>query len=146
MKAGLNVHDLLQGFDTAMLVTHLPTGHLHSRPMAIAEVGEGGDVWFATRIDSPKVDEIQSNDDVNVTCMKGDRFLSLSGTAELVRDRALLDRLWKEAWQAWFPEGKDSQALALIHVTPHEAEYWEHAGGEKVRVHFEPEMPIEKTT
>lgn len=144
MQEPNNVRELLKEFDTAMLVTHLPSGHLHSRPMAIAQTGAGGDLWFATRIDSPKVDEIQGDHDVNVTCQKEDRFLSLSGTAELVQDREALDRLWDEAWRAWFPEGKDSEKLALIHVIPHEAEYWAHAGGDKVRMHFQPGMPLER--
>ena len=117
-----HVRELLQGFDTAMLVTHLPNGHLRSRPMAIAQKGEAGDLWFATRVDSPKVDEIQGDHDVNVTCQKEDRFLSLSGTAELIQDREALDRLWDEAWRAWFPDGTESQQLALIHVIPHEAD------------------------
>lgn len=139
-----NVRDLLQGFDTAMLVTHLPSGHLRARPMAIAKKGDQGDLWFATRVDSPKVEEIEGDHDVNVTMQEGERFLSLSGVAQVVVDREALDRLWDEAWRAWFPEGKDTDRLALIHVTPHEAEYWEHAGRDKVRLHFEPGMPLER--
>ena len=141
---GTDIKHLLSSFDSAMLVTHAPSGQLRARPMAIARAGEHGDLWFATRIDSPKVDEIEGDHDVNVSMQAGERFLSLSGKATLVIDRAALDQLWDEAWRAWFPSGKDSEQLGLIHVTPIEGDYWEKVGGEKVRLHFEPDMPLER--
>lgn len=48
-----HLYKLLKGFDTAMLVTQASNGDLHGRPMAIAELSEDGDTYFATSIDSP---------------------------------------------------------------------------------------------
>ncbi len=36
-----HLYDLLKDFDTAMLVTQSADGHMHSRPMAIAELRAG---------------------------------------------------------------------------------------------------------
>jgi general stress protein 26 len=138
------IQALIDGFEAAMLVTHGPEGHLRARPWAIAGADDQGDLWFATRVASAKVDEIEVDAEVGVTMQEGERFLSLAGTAEVVVDREALDRLWDEAWRAWFPGGKEGESLALIHVHPREGEYWEAIGGEKVRLHFEPGKPMER--
>jgi general stress protein 26 len=65
------------------------------------------------------------------------RFVSLSGTARIVRDRALIARLWKSSWKVWFPKGKDDPALCLLRVDPTEAAYWDMSGSAGVRYVFE---------
>ncbi len=62
-----HLYDLLKDFDTAMLVTQSADGHMHSRPMAIAELRADSDAYFVTSIDSPKVDEIKANPSVTLT-------------------------------------------------------------------------------
>jgi len=52
-------------------------------------------------------------------------YVSISGTAEIVRDRAEIDRRWSERLTTWFPKGKDDPNLALIKVTAHKGEYWD---------------------
>jgi general stress protein 26 len=126
-------HDLLTRFDTGMLVTHGGATPLHGRPMAIAQVEENCDLWFITSIDSPKTEEIRSNTEVLVTFQnKRDEFVTLSGQAELVRDRQKIAELWREPFKAWFPERQDDPSIALIHVSARQGEYWNNSGLNKV--------------
>ncbi|WP_437593747.1 pyridoxamine 5'-phosphate oxidase family protein [Sorangium sp. So ce1000] len=121
--------EILKKFQTAMLVTHASQGALRARPMALMRVDDStGDVWFMTSIDSGKVDEIESHPEVNVTLQEGRRFLSLSGRASIVRNRAKIEALWSEEAKIFFPKGKDDPYLALIHVSPREGEYWDNEG------------------
>jgi general stress protein 26 len=133
-----NIHDLLQGFDTAMLVTHESNQASHARPMAIARVEPDCGVWFFTGRDTAKVNEIRNDEHVLVVCQaEHTRYVSLGGTAKLVEDRSKAHDLWKESYKTWFPQGIDDPNLLLIHIHPSEAEYWDSHGLKGVRYAFE---------
>ncbi|WP_437682622.1 pyridoxamine 5'-phosphate oxidase family protein [Sorangium sp. So ce131] len=126
--------EILKKFRNAMLVTQATHGVLRSRPMALMKVDDAtGDIWFMTSIDSGKVDEIESNPEVNVTLQQEHRYLSLSGRASIVRSRAKIEELWSEEAKVFFPRGKDDPHLALIHVSPREGEYWDNHGAVGLR-------------
>ena len=120
---------LLKSFRTAMLVTHADTGHLHARPMAIADVTDDGRVWFVTGADTTKTREIQTDFHVDLICSNdSSAFLSLSGRASLVRDRQRIAELWREPFRIWFPGGKSDPSLELIAVRPERGEFWDNTG------------------
>ena len=108
----------------ALLTTTTGDGRLVSRPLATVEAEFDGDVWFFTYNDADKVHQIQSDNQVNVAYESGKGFLSLSGRAELVEDRAKIDEYWNTGAQAWFENGKDDPHIALIKVHAESAEYW----------------------
>ena len=56
---------------------------------------------------------------------KSQTYVSLSGRAELVRDRAKLEELWKPELKAWFPKGLDEPDIALLRINPDQGEYWD---------------------
>ena len=118
---------LIKGARVAMLTTVGPDGTLRSRPMATLKAPFEGDVWFFTRANAPKADEIRDNDQVNVSFSAGedDRYLSISGTASLVRDKERLEQLWSGRLKNWFPDGKKDPDLALLRVRVDRAEYWD---------------------
>jgi general stress protein 26 len=128
---------LMKDFDTAMLVTRAADGGLRARPLAIAESEDDGSLYFATQIDSPKVAELHQDPRVSVTMQGKTKFVSVTGTARIVRDRTLVDGMWKESWNVWFPKGKDDPELCLIEIDPHEAEYWDQSGGKGLRYLFD---------
>jgi general stress protein 26 len=129
--------ELLTHFRTAMLVTRGAQGELRSRPLAIAEVREDGVLAFATSIESGKVHEIEADPQVNVSLQDDKRFVSVTGRAAIVQDRAEIDRLWSEAWKVWFPKGKTDPAICLIEVDASAAEYWDQSGGRGIKYLFE---------
>ncbi|WP_411834734.1 pyridoxamine 5'-phosphate oxidase family protein [Pseudoxanthomonas mexicana] len=122
--------DLIKGIDIAMLTTTSADGRLVSRPLATQEVEFDGDLWFATSADSHKVAEIRANPRVNVAYASRDRndYVSVSGLAQVVDDRARTAQLWTPAMKAFFPGGPDDPDLRLIRVAVESAEYWDGPG------------------
>lgn len=131
-----HLKDLLESFDTAMLITRHGERE-HARPMAIAGIEGANTMWFATSQDAPKSDEIRSDSRASVTLQSDKRYVALSGRATLVADRAKIDELWKPTWKAWFPNGKDDPNLVLIRLTVEDAEFWDNAGTKGIRYAFE---------
>ena len=123
-----HLYDLLKGFDTAMLVTYPRGGPAHARPMAVAELRPDVDTYFVTSIDSPKIEEIEENPSVTLTFQSATQFASLSGRVQVVRDRALIERFWKAAWKAWFPQGRDDPTITLLKFDAERGEYWDDSG------------------
>lgn len=130
-------YERLEEFDTAMLVTHATDGELRARPMSMADVGENGELWFVTELDSAKVDEIIADSRVNISLQDDDKYLSISGRAIIVRDRAKIEELWNETWKVWFPDGQDDPNLALLKIDATEGEYWDMEGMNKLKYLFE---------
>ena len=132
------IHEMLEDFHTAMLITHAHDQAPSARPMAIARVEPDCGLWFFTGRDSAKVHDIQSDQHVLIACQdERTRYISLSGTAELVSDRAKVRDLWKESYKTWFPKGVDDPDLLLIFVRPEAAEYWDNQGVKGIGYVFE---------
>jgi general stress protein 26 len=127
-------HDLVKEIEVAMLTTRRADGMLVSRPMATQALAEGADLWFVTAKDSPKLDEIEQSPDVNLSYYK-DRtreWISVSGTARLVTDRAKIRELYRPDWRAWFEDkggaengGPDDPRFVLIGIDIRMAHYLE---------------------
>lgn len=118
--------ELIEDIDFAMLTT-FSNNKLRSRPMSTQQVEFDGDLWFFTGDNTNKVEEIEKDNRVNVSYAKpeSNTFISVSGTATLVKDRAKIEELWNPIYKAWFPEGLDDPTLALLKITVEEAEYWD---------------------
>ena len=128
------LNELIQDVDIAMLVTEEADGTLRSRPMATQDVEFDGDLWFFTDITSAKVDEARQHKQVNVSYSEPDdqKYVSVSGTAEITRDQIKIDELWNPTLKAWFPDGKDSPNVALMKIHVTQAEYWDAPSGAMV--------------
>lgn len=120
------IKELTEGIDFCMLTT-MDGGYLRSRPMSTQKFEFDGDLWFLTSDDTHKVEDIGKDDRVNVSYAAPDenKYLSISGRAEISKDRAKIDELWSPVHKAWFPEGKDDPHLCLLKVSVEEAEYWD---------------------
>ena len=122
------LREIVKAVDICMLTTVDERGDLHSRPMSNnRDVEFDGDLWFFTYGSSLKADEVGRVPQVNASFadVDGQLYASLTGRAELVRDRAKIEELWKPQLRAWFPEGVDTPDIALLKVTVERAEYWD---------------------
>lgn len=122
------LRELMEGIETAMLTTVDDDGSLRSRPMGVLKPGEfDGSLWFFTRASSPKMQEVEHEHHVNVSFAdpKRNRYLSLSGLGQLVRDRRKNEQYWNPMFKAWFPDGLDDPDLALLKIDVDQAEYWD---------------------
>ncbi len=120
--------ELIKDIKIAMLTTQNDDGSLRSRPMGTQlEDFDGHYLWFFTYGKSPKVQEVQQDRQVNVSYADpgGNRFVSVSGRALLVRDRKTMEKYWDTVYKAWFPDGLDTPDIALLQVTVDKAEYWD---------------------
>ena len=132
------IHELLLSFHTAMLVTHDGSDAIHARPMEIAHVSPECHVWFYTDKHSPKTREIRQDDSVLLTFQKDhQKYLTITGVADLVTDQIMLKSFWTEPFRVWFPEGVDDPNLMLVHIIPHAAEYWDNSSLQGVRYLYE---------
>ncbi|GCE20516.1 pyridoxamine 5'-phosphate oxidase family protein [Dictyobacter kobayashii] len=118
----------------AMMTTIEPDGSLHSRPMATQDFKAlefDGDLWFLTYVTSPKVEDVQQHQQVNLSYSKpGDNlFVSVSGTAQIVQDRQKIKDLWNPFFKTWFPNGEDDPNIVLLKVHVQSAEYWDAPSG-----------------
>ena len=148
--------ELLDDFDTAMLVTELPEGGLISRPMALQQPRPDRDLWFVTSSDTVSAQNAQANGKVNLAFHRGSdhAWVSVSGKAVLNADRSLIDSLWKSDWSVWFPQGKETPNIVLLDINPEQIDFWEPAHG-KIGTLFEmaratvtdqtPELPPTRT-
>jgi general stress protein 26 len=121
------VAKMMRDLDFCMMTTQADDGGMHARPMSNnGEVEFDGDVWFFSGADTRKVAEIEAEPSVQLSYAdtKQFRFLSMTGTAEIVRDVNKKQELWMEDLERWFDEGPDSDEIVLIKVTPSVVEYW----------------------
>lgn len=122
------LRELVKDIDFCMLTTVDEAGDLHSRPMSSnGDIDPDGDIWFFTSASSHKVSEIEKLPKVNVSFADPDNqhYVSISGTAQLVRDQNKIEELWRPEFKMWFPEGKDDPDVALLRVSLEKAEYWD---------------------
>ena len=122
------IRELVKEIDFCMLTTVDENGDLHSRPMsANGEIDPDGNIWFFTDVSSHKVSEVAKLPRVNVSFAdpENQKYVSVSGSAELVRDRQKIDELWKPEFKMWFPGGKDDPKIALLKINLEKAEYWD---------------------
>jgi len=130
-QANINkVRNLIKGIKIAMLTTVNPSdGTLHSRPMATQEAEFDGYLWFFSQSDSQKMTEIKKDQMVNVSYAGDNRYVSVSGTAQIVNDKAKMKELWSPIYKVWFPDGLDDPTLRLLKISVQKAEYWDTPGG-----------------
>lgn len=122
------LRELVKDIDFCMLTTVDENGGLHSRPMSSnGDIDSDGDIWFFTSASSHKVSEIAKLPKVNLSFADPDnqRYVSVSGKAEIIRDRKKIEELWRPEFKIWFPEGKDDPEVALLRVNLEKAEYWD---------------------
>jgi general stress protein 26 len=119
---------MIKEMDFGMLTTTDTDGSLRSRPMSVnGKIEDNGAIWFLTYGESNKVLEAQEHPQVNVSFsdIKNQKYVSLSGTAQLVRDKTKIKEMWQPELKPWFPQGVDTPDIALLRINPEKAEYWD---------------------
>ena len=121
------LYQLIKDVRIAMMTTVDTDGTLHSRPMYNQEEDDNGDLWFFTKIQSPKITEISKDNQVNLGYSDPEKqhYVSVSGKAEIIRDKGRINDKWSEGMRAWFAQGTDDPQIALIRVHPEKGEYWD---------------------
>ena len=134
MSALDHLTELIRGIDVAMLTTVDRTGHLHSRPMMTLRKTMDDALWFFTEASSHMVDDVNGHHPVNVSYVGTDhgRYVSVSGRARVVSDRAKKAELWERRLAKWLPNGFEDKSVILLRIEVQEAEFWESSGAREV--------------
>ena len=119
-----------------MFTTRAGDGTLRSRPMATQQAPFDGVLWFFTGQSTDKTIEIDREAEVNVAYANPDdqAYVSVSGRARILDDRAKARELWNPFYKAWFPRGVDDPDLRLIRVDVTGAEYWDSSSSAMVHL------------
>ncbi len=130
-EALARLKELVEDIDFTMLTTQDDAGQLVSRPMSTRQMDDNGDIWFFTAEDTKKVDEAEEHHGVGLSYLdaKGNRYVSVAGRAQTVKDDAKMKELYSPDLDIWFEDGLDTPGITLLKVTPTECEFWEPAKG-----------------
>ncbi len=130
------LNELIRGIPIAILTTVRPDSSLHSCPMAAQPVEDSGAFWFLSSSNTEKVEAVRTIQRVNLafTDHVGNRYISVSGFCELVRNGGKAKQLWKPEYKAWLSGGLDDPDLILLKIVVHEAEYWDSSQGRMLKL------------
>jgi len=100
------VWEIMDDIPICMVTTHAG-GRMRSRPMHAIPDRDAGCVFFVTDTRGAKDDEIAAAPDVCLAFADiGDNtYLSVTGTAEMIRHPGKAEELWSTEAQAWWPRG-----------------------------------------
>jgi general stress protein 26 len=134
--------DLVNGCETAVLITHGNDGFIHARTMENNKVTHTEEIWFATEAKERKLVEIAREPRVTAFYTHPDKsWACVYGIAEPVSDQTLKSRLWKDAWERYWPNGPLSENYVLIRIVPVLAEFLLRLKNERGRVAFKQVTP-----
>ena len=131
-----HLREMIKDIRIAMLSTQETDGTLRSRPMYVQQLEGDDDIWFFTNESSAKITEIMHDKDVNLSFSEpdNDRYISVSGTAQMVDDMNKKEELWNPMLKAWFPDGLDDPELTLLKIDPSQGEYWDAPSSKMVQL------------
>jgi general stress protein 26 len=125
---------LIEGIKIAMVTTvaaktaasSSQPQELHSCPLTTQQAEFDGDLWFVISQHSQVAQNVESHGAVNVSYASSNGvYVSVSGQAEVIKDRTKLEEFWNAAFKVWFKQGIDDPEIRLLKVHVTSAEYWE---------------------
>lgn len=129
--------EMIKDIDFAMFTTIAEDGALRSRPMSTQQVDANrAELWFFTSVDTPKVEEIYHEREVGLSYASPAKnsYVSVSGRAFVVHDKAKAVELWTPALKIWFPAGVNDPKLVLLRVEIEAAEFWDSPSSKVVQL------------
>ena len=128
------LYEMIDDLEIAMMTTRREDGHLESRAMATQKHASGADLWFVTSEGSQKLGDLTFDPHINLSFYKdaSREWISVSGIASIVRDRAKIRELYAADWKIWFADEGDPRhgtaddpRMVLIGVDVHAAVFLE---------------------
>lgn len=115
---------LFKEFDTGMLTTRSPFGHLTSRPMALQEPRDKQALWLVSTEDTSSVENIHNDSHVNMSLRRSSdqAWVSIGASAKICRDTSLISELWQDDWSVWI---ENKQKAVIIDLDPLQIDFWE---------------------
>ena len=130
------IGDFIKKCDTAFLSTLNLNGVPEARALANRINGNVSndkiELYFTTFGNSPKIEQIKKNNDASIYYYTIDdmRSITLFGKVEVVNDKVLKDKLWRDEFKNYYPKGKDDELYAILKFTPTSYKYYIMDNGE----------------
>ncbi len=130
-EANEKIKELAEKTDVCLFTTSLSTLPLTTRPMSTRAVDEEGNIWFYSRKGSNKNREIEKDNRIQLfySNIIGSEYLTIYGTAFIIKDDAKAKELWSAIAKTWFNEGFDDPGLTLLKIVPQDGHYWDTKDG-----------------
>ncbi|MBC7552506.1 MAG: pyridoxamine 5'-phosphate oxidase family protein [Taibaiella sp.] len=127
-EAAKKIKELAGNAQSCFFCTNIQTGKpFETRPMAVQQIDDEGNLWFLSADDSHKNEQLKSDPLVQLL-FQGSHysdFLSLSGKATISKDKGKIKELWEPTIKNWFTGGQDDPRITVIKVTPTDGYYWD---------------------
>src|SRR5690606_9102442 len=96
--------ELAEGAGNCFFTTKINESTPHTRPMALQEVCDQGNLWFISSSESLKNEEISDDARVQLYFQNNSsyEYLYVLGTATIHKDKELIDKYWTSFANAWF--------------------------------------------
>ena len=108
-----------------MLLT-FGSGEPHAgRPMLPLWLPQDSNIYFLTHRESRKVAQVNERPHVALTVISAGCYLVVLGLAYASQDPALIRRLWRPSYRAWFPKGSDDREATVLRMVINKVNYWE---------------------
>lgn len=122
------VWDLMEKISICMLA-NWDGAELRSRPMGAFVRRKNNAVYFLTDARHHKDDDIKQYPKVCLAFADpgNQKFVSLSGHAEVSADRTAIKELWSTPAKAWW-DSPDDPNIRVLKVVPDDAQFWEGSG------------------
>ena len=127
------ISEKMRDIDIAVLTTRTADGALAGRPMSNnREVEFDGDAFFFTLEDTGTVRDARADPNVSLSYRAGSGllhmkpfYITVSGTAALIQDKAAFAEHWNKDLDRWFEQGVDTPGLTLVKVVAERLHYWD---------------------
>lgn len=126
-----DISEKMKDIDICMMSTRNASGGIEARPMSNnREVDYNGDSYFFADGGCSAAQEIEKDPVVGLSfidepaIMGKSFYLSVTGKADLIRDKEVFKKHWVKDLEIWFKDGIDTPGLVLIHVKASSLKYW----------------------
>lgn len=132
-KTITELSEKMRDIDFAMLFTQNDDHQISGRPMSNnGNVDYDGDSYYFAFDSARSIDHISKNPNVSLSYQgkagllgKPPIFISVTGMAQLIRDKAQFEQHWSKGLEHWFKDGVDTSGLILIKVEARRIHYWD---------------------
>ncbi|MCK4528571.1 pyridoxamine 5'-phosphate oxidase family protein [candidate division WOR-3 bacterium] len=110
----------------AMLGTNSDEGYPNIRAMIKMENEGLKTIWFSTNTSSRKISQLEKNPKVCIYFVDFDKWMGLMlvGTIEILKDSESRERLWRDGFEKYYPEGVNDSDYSVLRFTGERGQYY----------------------
>lgn len=116
--------EILQRCETITLASINKDGYPRPVPMSKIHTEGLNEIWLATGKNSLKTKDFIRNPQAGVCFSEAGNSIALTGTVEIVTDKATKERLWQDWFIEHFPRGVADENYILLKFTGCHATLW----------------------